>query len=194
MYRRVKLTILLFFVSVSLAGAFVVPDTGIVKCYDAGGNQIFPCPEPDQDLYGQDGNIVRNSMNYTDNGDTITDVVTKLVWQKTTGGPMNWEDAAGHHSEVPPVYDGYCDTLVLGAYDDWRLPVMVELDTLLDLSVESGAAINPLFTGAAAGYWTSTPDSDNSDNAWVLDFGTTEDGTDPKTNAHDVRCVRGGVI
>jgi hypothetical protein len=73
------------------------------------------------------------------------------------------------------------------------LPALVELDSIMDLSVHSGAAIDSVFTGTeAAGYWTSNEDPDNSANAWVLDFGATvsiQDYTAPKAGVNFVRCV-----
>lgn len=85
---------LLLLISASIAGAadpdFKVPDTGITKCYDSVGNEILPCPGPGNPYYGQDGNLILNGMNYTDNdpgnpAGTVTDTVTDLLWQKSSG-------------------------------------------------------------------------------------------------------------
>ena len=41
-------------------------DTGQTKCYDEEGNEINPCPDLDDDYYGQDGNYQgcrRHSLN-----------------------------------------------------------------------------------------------------------------------------------
>ena len=183
MCQRVLLTIILFLVSVSLADAFQVPDTGIVECYDAAGNQIFPCPAPGEPYYGQDGNLAYNSMSFTDNGNgTLTDNVTGLTWQQTDVADKTWAEAVD-----------YCNNLDLGGHTDWQLPALVELDSIMDLSVDTdtgAAAINPIFTGtAAAGYWTSTEDPDDSAQAWILDFGTTEDDTVAKSDTNYTRCV-----
>ena len=183
MWRRVILTLLLFLVPVNLAGAFQVPDTGIVECYDDVGNQIFPCPGPGEPYYGQDGNLIYNSMSFTDNSNgTLTDNVTGLLWEKTAdANSRTWDQAIT-----------YCNDLNLGGHDSgWRLPALVELDSIMDLSVDTGtAAINPIFTGtAAAGYWSSTEDPDDSANAWILDFGTTENDIVAKTGANYTRCV-----
>lgn len=188
MFRRVPLTVLLFFLSVGLAGAFQVPDTGITKCYDAEGNQIFPCPGPGEPYYGQDGNLNFNSMSFTDNlNDTLTDDVTGLVWQKTADDiARTWDDAVGYCNSL--------NSMNFGGHDSgWRLPALVELDTIMDLSVDTdtgAAAINPIFTGtAAAGYWTSTEDPDDSGQAWILDYGSTEDDIVAKSATHYVRCM-----
>ena len=82
MLTRALLALLLFLISAPFAHAFQIPDTGITECYDANGALISPCPSPGQDFYGQDGNINYNAMSYSDNGDTVIDNVTGLVWQK----------------------------------------------------------------------------------------------------------------
>jgi hypothetical protein len=185
MCQRVLLTLVLYLISVGLAGAFQVPDTGITECYDAAGNRIFPCPGPGEPYYGQDGNLNYNSMSFTDNADgTITDNVTGLLWQKTPDPSSgSWGEALG-----------YCNSLNssnFGGHDSgWRLPGLVELDSIMDLSVAAGAAINPVFTGtAASGYWTSNEDPDDTANAWILDFGTTENDIIAKSDTGYVRCV-----
>lgn len=178
--------LMLFLISIPPAGAFVVPDTGITQCYDADGNQI-PCPSPGQAYYGQDGNAVYNGMSFTDNiNGTVTDNVTHLVWQKVADATATWADAVSNCTSLDSANFG-------GHNSGWRLPALVELNTLLDLAVDTStgtAAILPIFTGTApAAYWTSTEDPDNSANAWFLNFGTTEDNVDAKTTAHYVRCV-----
>lgn len=183
MRERVILIVLLVFTAVGTAGAFPVPDTGIKQCYDAAGNLIFPCPAPGESYYGQDGNIIHNDMSYTDNGNgTLTDNVTGLLWQKTADTNIrNWDDAAS-----------FCSSLDLGGHNTgWRLPDLVELDSIMDLSIEAGASINPAFNGTtAAGYWTAVEDADDSTRAWILDFGTNEDFTAAKTDTFYTRCVR----
>lgn len=177
--------LMLLLSSIALAGAFEVPDTGITKCYDAVGNEIFPCPGPGQLYYGQDGNLIHNGMSFIDNGETLTDSVTGLVWQKGASTAQPWQSA-----------DDYCDGLNssgLGGHNTgWRLPELIELNTILDLSVDTGtgaAAIDSAFSGPAGRYWTSTVDPDNSAKAWFLDFSSTEDGIEAKALTFYTRCV-----
>lgn len=177
--------LLLFLVSIPPAGAFVEPDTGITKCYNSAGVEIFPCPGPTDPYYGQDGNQVDNGMSYSTSADntTITDNVTHLVWQKDADDiTRTWADA-----------NSYCSGLTLGGLTGWRLPELVELQSIMDLSVDTsnGApAVNPLFTGTKADvYWTSTPDADSTANAWILNFSTTEDDVADKATPHYTLCV-----
>lgn len=177
--------LMLFLISVNLAGAFQVPDTGIIECYDADGNRIFPCPGPGEAYYGQDGNLLHNRMSFTDNADgTLTDNVTNLLWQKVA------DDNSRSYNEADDYCKGLNSSNLGGHSSGWRLPALVELNSITDLSVAGGAAINPIFEGTeAAAYWTSTKDPDNSANAWILNFGTTEDDIVAKSAANYARCV-----
>ena len=67
------------------------------------------CPEPPE-------------PRFTDNGDgTVTDNCTGLMWKQQHLGGMTWND----------VLDT-CNSLIFAAYDDWRLPNVRELQTLID--------------------------------------------------------------
>lgn len=63
---------------------------------------------------------------FVDNGDgTITDKTTKLMWQKGENDKMSWYDALKT-----------AQNMELAGYDDWRLPSIKELNTILDLNYE----------------------------------------------------------
>lgn len=105
---------------------FVLSDTGQDKFYDNDGNQI-ETPNIDDDYYGQDAQFTGIVSSYKDNGDgTITDLNTGLMWQKTP-------DFKRHN-----FYDAfdYVDNLTIGGYDDWRLPTIKELYSLLNSNGE----------------------------------------------------------
>ncbi len=107
------------------------------------------------------GNIEYGVNNYIDNGDgTITDLATGLMWQQDDSGVgMMWQDALE-----------YAESSMLAGYDDWRLPSVKELQSILDYTrspdTTASAAIDPLFhvtpmtneEGAAdfPHYWSST--------------------------------------
>jgi len=56
------------------------------------------------------------------NGEVITDNITKLVWAKKCPGYIMWEKAID-----------YCSNLTYAGYDDWRLPAIHELASLVHL-------------------------------------------------------------
>jgi hypothetical protein len=79
---------------------------------------------------------------FIDNSDgTVLDSRTGLMWeQKTDDGGVRdkdntytWKDALA-----------YCENLTLGGHDDWRLPTIKELSSLVDLS-RYNPAIDPVF-------------------------------------------------
>ncbi len=134
---------------------------------------------------------------FVDNGDgTVTDLATGLMWsQDDSGVGMEWEDALA-----------YAEGAELAGYDDWRLPNVKELQSILEYgkspnavdSDDLGPAIDVDFfniTALASGttaydpdygyFWTSTSAYQNArqpgyNYAWYVAFGTAPgpDGND----------------
>ncbi len=81
--------------------------------------------------------------------DVVTDRMTKLVWQSTEleTTARNWQEALD-----------YCEALSHAGKEDWRLPNIKELATLVDEAVAVAPVIAADFgTSAAPVYWSSTP-------------------------------------
>ena len=116
---------------------------------------------------------------FVENGDdTITDNATGLTWtQNDNGEALDWDSALN-----------YCESLSLGGSDEWRLPNIKDLHSLVDYSrspdTTDSAAIDPLFnmtqiTNEAGEpdygfYWSSTTlISYPSDVSWAtyISFG-----------------------
>ena len=116
-----------------------------------------------------------------DNTDTVTDYRTGLMWQKTDDGQQrNWADAKQ-----------YCGDLVLGGYDDWRLPRIDELETIVDYS-RVDPAIDPLFVCRSLDYWSGSPLGNYTDYAWSVHFYFGYSSCSCNPSNYYVRCVRGG--
>jgi hypothetical protein len=110
--------------------------------YDDGYYQMgVICPEP----------------RFTDNEDgTVTDNCTGLMWKEQHLGGMTWYDALES-----------CDSLQFAEYEDWRLPNVRELHTLIDYEwghvprptpfLPHDIDGNPLFN---VWVWTSTSQQD----------------------------------
>ena len=114
------------------AGSYPVVDTAQDICYDDSGAIL--CPDSGESFYGQDAQHKGNTLGYTDNGDgTITDNVTGLMWQRspdTDGdGDIDADDKLSYGEAVAGA-----STLGLGGYNDWRLPTIKELYSLIDFS------------------------------------------------------------
>jgi hypothetical protein len=157
---NIPMAVMMMILIQSYANAITLPDTGQTKCYDSSGAEIPECTGT-----GQDAEFSYNSMSYTDHGDgTVTDNNTKLMWQKCGVG-QNYLTCEGNGSyyEWPAAF-GACSTLSLGSYNDWRLPTIKEIITLIKYGTYN-PAIDDTFPNATyydlMGYWTSTPVNEN---------------------------------
>jgi len=107
-----------------------VVDTNTEDCFDH--NSVIPCPAQGELFYGQDAHYQGNEPSYTDNGDgTIDDHVTGLMWQRDMGDKIVFSEAIIK-----------ADTLLLGGYDDWRVPTIKELYSLILFTGSNGDRID----------------------------------------------------
>jgi ribonuclease BN (tRNA processing enzyme) len=114
--------------------AYPVVDTGQVKCYD--NAREIPAPQPGAAFYGQDAQHTGNAPAYRDNGDgTVSDLVTGLMWQKTPGAKVGYQEAVTG-----------AKSLKLAGYADWRLPTIKELYSLI---LFSGLDVSPVMAGVS---------------------------------------------
>jgi hypothetical protein len=121
---------------------------------------------------------------YVNNGDgTVTANQTGLMWQKADDGVYrNWADAGQ-----------YCENLDLGGHDDWRLPNIDELKTLVDRS--RSPTIDPVFSCKLDYYWSRSTDVYDPDNECLVYFrdGEVDAYTETYYGGY-VRCVRRTLI
>jgi len=181
----------------SSAGAFKLPDTGQVKCYQAVSPWAeIPCPAPGEPL-AQDGSYTINPLSYSDNGNgTVTDNNTGLMWQKEDdGNDYNWYKASGtYEATYNPTSQDVCGTLNLGDHSDWRLPTNKELMTIVDYSIlYPGPTIDTTYFSntKSADYWLSTTYACGPDDAWSVPFYYGFVWNSYKYSNFYVRCVRG---
>ncbi len=123
---------------------------------------------------------------FRDNGDgTVSDLSTGLMWQQGESRPMTWEQALS-----------FCEGLDLAGHQDWRLPSIRELQTLIDARLKQPALDTGVFPGCRPEpYWSSTTRSDRPAFAWTMDFATgREYDGGYKIRFYPVRAVRGGHV
>lgn len=145
-----------------------------------------------QYVAGDDGTYKQGTIrSFTRNADTpgeeyVTDNVTGLVWQDDTAhkdNPVDFTTASGTTCQA-------LNTASYGGFDDWRMPTIKEMATLIDASSTTVFSSTFVNLPSPVANWSSTlMDSDNS-MVWVVEF----DGnirTAPATNSLSVRCVRG---
>jgi hypothetical protein len=96
---------------------YTVVDTEQSKCYDA--QSEVPCGAAK--MSGQDAQYAGNQARYRNNGDgTVTDLNTGLMWQAEPGMKVTYAQAVQGAA-----------TFRLAGYDDWRLPGIKELYSLI---------------------------------------------------------------
>ena len=74
-------------------------------------------------------------------------------------------------------------------HDDWRLPTIQELSTLIDYTVSAPACVIKE-SQKIDSYWSATEYAGNMDAAWVVLFYDGYTDYSNKSNNHAVRCVR----
>ncbi|MEI6153074.1 MAG: DUF1566 domain-containing protein [Deltaproteobacteria bacterium] len=147
-----------------------LPQTGQTKCYDTVGAEIACIGT------GQDGEIRAGaawpSSRFTSGTDgeveCMIDNLTGLMWPKNgnlAGGTKTWNNAID-----------YANNLTLCGHDDWRLPNVNELESLVDASEPNLAFwLNAQgFTAVQSDpYWSSTTSlayGTGTDYAWFFDM------------------------
>ena len=104
-----------------------IPDTGQTSCYD--NQNKITCSKQSNAFYGQDSQYQSNQPTYHDNQNgTITDKVTNLMWTKEVDNKKVSLDEATTNAKY----------LKTGGYNDWRVPTVKELYSLMDFRGYTG--------------------------------------------------------
>ncbi len=127
---------LLILVTIGLAVTYPIVDTGQETCF-GNTSEISP-PSPGSAFYGQDAQEIGNEPSYTVSGDglTVYDNVTGLTWVRTGDidgdGDTDVNDKLSW-SEIQS-YPDVLNATNFGGYDDWRVPTIKELYSLINFS------------------------------------------------------------
>jgi len=119
------------------------------------------------------------------NNEAVRDNNTGLVWEQALELTTRaWGNATW-----------YCANKIVGSTVGWRLPSVVELKSVQDLSVPV-PYINSVFnsTGilSANNWWSATTNADDATYAWIMDVNGGRVNGNSKTNGQGLAwCVRG---
>ena len=171
--------------------------TGQTKCYNKEEETDFPAEG--EDFFGQDayyadlGYCAPHNFSIDDsveNEKTVIDNNTGLEWQQTFSS----------------YYENYCEDLVYGGHDDWRLPTILELQTIVDNGKTDPAIDTAYFPNTPSAYFMTSSwsnslytaggphDSWNMNSVreyWTVDFSIGVSHAYSSYNSAYVRCVRG---
>jgi len=116
------------------------------------------------------------SVSGTSGEEVVTDTKTNLVWTKYYW-EKTWKDALAH-----------CESLEYGGADDWKLPNVNELQTLINYSKIAPASDFPDMP--SQWFWSSSTYSYNTGLAWHVFFSYGFVRLSSKTYTDYVRCLR----
>ncbi len=133
---KLKLSMIAFLMMVTISFApkafgetFPVVDTGQVETYD--NSAPITAPGEGNPFFGQDAQYNGNQPSYQDNGDgTISDLVTGLTWVQARGEKVSWSSAYLS-----------AENCNVGGYDDWRMPSIKEIYSLILFTGNTGMSI-----------------------------------------------------
>ena len=119
------------------------------------------------------------------NNGTVSDRETGLTWQQTENCCSGQRLARN-----------YCEALVLAGHDDWRLPNIKELESIVD-DEANHPSINTVFFPLTAtnilGFWSSTAYAADTHYFWKVNFETGDlNHYSVEEEELRIRCVRGG--
>ena len=196
------------------AGTVRLPATGQTICYNANGGAIA-CAGTGQDGDTRANGVAWPTPRFTANGiGAMTDNLTGLIWSKHANAPefalgLNFCKPATPGPEIDMTWPQSIDYIsclnglngvgYLG-FNDWRLPNVIELESLVNAEVADTAAsfLTPSgFTQPQPSqYWTSTTDASNLPvspfatlNAWDMDLAKGQSFSTDKTAAIGTKAV-----
>ena len=108
---------------------------------------------------------------------TFVDMKTHLEWQDT----KDTQDK----EQIWKMSKKYCQSLHVKDHDDWRLPTLKELTTLI-----SATQNKKLQYSSTSEYWTINDYEEDDTNAWEIYMGTGHQFYNDKCETAHVRCVR----
>jgi len=122
----------------------------------------------------------------------VRDDAKEIVIDKVTG--LMWQDNIDTKTIKKNRKDAkqYCRRLVFGGYDDWYLPRIKELRSIVDQKKYNPAIRDGFKNVQSYHYWSSSPNiSSNSLTVFNIDFKNAQTYKTNREGKCNVRCVRG---
>lgn len=196
-YSAVLLSLVMLHPHSSHASTIQLPKTGMTTCYDNSGSVIV-CAGTKQDGELQHG-ITWPAQRFTDQGNTVTDKLTGLIWTKDARSPgpalcspgvnKSWAAALSHIACL--------NSNVYLGFSDWRMPNINEMKSLVDAtrsnpSISSEHPFTNVLDQITNHYWSSTTMTGSPGYAFDIFMETGVLGYTNKNDTLPVWPVRGG--
>jgi hypothetical protein len=114
--------------------------------------------------------------------DVVLDTTTNLLWQDSA---ING-DASVTFKEA----SNYCKFLKIKEYQNFRLPTLSELQTIVDYKHSDPAILKGFKNISSTSYWTTTPYADADDEVWTINFEKGSRATKAIYYDRHFRCVQ----
>lgn len=125
---------------------------------------------------------------------TILILLYTLVFAKgsliDTKNHLEWQDSPAVEKETKWSMAGsYCKSLRYLNHNDWRLPNIDELKTIINI-VQNPKQDRKFQYGTTSAYWTSEEYKEDTLNAWAIYMQTAHQFWNDKCDTAYIRCVR----
>ncbi len=134
------------------------------------------------------------TTDFIDNGDgTVTHKLTGLTWVRCAIG-QTWTGNTCTGTASTHTFDqAKALTATFAGHNDWRMPSLWELVTIVDYDIGSPAINATIFPNSPSSYfWSGSPYAYFSGYAWNVHFGYGGADVNNRSYTYSVRLVRGG--
>jgi hypothetical protein len=149
---------------------------------------------------GDSGSGGSGGQGGTSDAEVVTDDKTGLIWMKCPAGQGGADCSSGSATTYAwqDAVD-YCDALVSAGYDDWRLPEIHELVSIVDYTkfdpaIDATTFPATPYNNPLAQFWSSSSSANDVSFAWYIPFDYGEVADRAKSSTFCVRCVRSGPL
>lgn len=169
----------------------VILKTGQTLSHNEYTGEVIPDVVKDDGFY-QTGTA--RSYTHDDVHDIVSDDVTALMWQDDARVTQrSWltsdnYEGGDYYDTSGDTATTYCSDLTLGGHEDWRLPHIKELESLINYE---GPLIDSVFNNARArDIWSSTTYAGDPKGVWVMRAGASFPSNKSASINNTVWCVR----